>query len=89
MHVDRSGSVLVTEAIQAVEIAEEEVLIRAYHELTQWHDRTQELPEPGKEVLVKLLSEQYMVDVYDPVSDRFLLENNIGMRVIAWREIHE
>lgn len=89
MHVDRVGFVHVNDAVQAIEIAEEDVLFRAYHELTHWHDPKKEFPEPGKTVLVKRVSRPYDVDVYDPITKRFLFATTVPMSVIAWRDIHE
>ncbi len=58
-------------------------------ELTRWHDPKEDLPEPGKHVLVKRFMGLYDVDLYDPTNKRFLLATNVPMAVIAWRYIHE
>lgn len=89
MHIDPTGFVHSGDARQAIEIAEEEVIGRAYEELTRWHDREHELPPPGKDVLVQRLNGLYGVDSYNPVDNRFVSEYAGYMQVIRWREIHE
>ena len=89
LHVNRVGYVHYADAIQAVEIAEEEVLTRAYEQLTSWKDPKKELPESGKHVLVKRINGGYDVDLYDSLNKRFLLATTVPMAVMAWRYIHE
>ncbi|MDE5709168.1 MAG: hypothetical protein K2I32_06965 [Alistipes sp.] len=89
LHVDQYGFVHINDAIQAIEIAEKDVLTRGYHELTKWNDPQDILPEPGKHVLVKRLMGLYDIDTFDPASNHFLLESSLPMKVIGWRYIHE
>lgn len=92
LRVDRGGCVNITEAVQAVEIAEEEVLTRAYQELTRWHDPEEMLPAQWQEVLLKIQDSDG--DFYYRVG---ILCNNdcfqytgycTSSKIIGWRKIY-
>ena len=58
-------------------------------ELTRWHDPRENIPAPQQNVLVKDALGMYSVDWFEPEFGTFYGEYTNGIRVVAWRYIHE